>query len=600
MNSNPERQTVMKKIYITLAVLATAALSSCVQEKSFEGYIVGENEVAFVLRAGASTKAAGSENPVRNGISTKIGVVENFSVYLEETITDLSCIAPATKGTPVYTENVGSLYKDNLFVHAAGFGEATYETLDDAQMENSGWRYFHRYDTDWPNDGGDVNFHLVMPADAINSSSGEGTPEGMSGLTYNSSKPATTFTYLSPVTAADQSDIIVSGIKLNKAQHNSYLPAGAPVTFYHALTAVKFAIGNTAQELSSKGIAITGVTFTGLLNSGTCTVDPTATGDNPIVTWNDLSAADDNVISQTFTAAENVINFDKATDSNNFADSFYEAGNSQNVNTADASYTFWLIPQFFPSTSNAVLRISYTINNHNEYLDITLKDIIKKPNGTPIKWEAGQLRTFTIKLDEVNVKITDEVSISGTADNAYSGSTKSNVRIQNTGDTDAFIRAAIVGQWIDKDGNPVFGFTDTVNNLYIVESWYEDQFGANPSYSHGLFTGLPGYNGASTFKADSGSDATAGWQLCTDGYYYYTKIVEPGHYTGSNLFSTYTTSITPAVIIAGVVMDQSEMHFELEISTQAITAVKMDGHEGSRYTWKQAWANATGETPVEK
>jgi hypothetical protein len=26
----------------------------------------------------------------------------------------------------------------------------------------------------------------------------------------------------------------------------------------------------------------------------------------------------------------------------------------------------------------------------------------------------------------------------------------------------------------------------------------------------------------------------------------------------------------------------------------------MDGYEGSRYTWKEAWKNATGTEPVEK
>ena len=44
-------------------------------------------------------------------------------------------------------------------------------------------------------------------------------------------------------------------------------------------------------------------------------------------------------------------------------------------------------------------------------------------------------------------------------------------------------------------------------------------------------------------------------------------------------------------------MDAEEMHFELEIATQAISAVKLDGTE---YTWTEAWYRALGETPVIK
>lgn len=576
----------MKKIYITLAVLATAALSSCVQEKSFEGHVLEKGEVSFVLRAGAPTKASDMDRSVQKGVTVKIGEIGGQTAYLEETITDLSFIAPMTKGTPAFTENVGTLYENQLAVHTdySDFVDATFETQG---FENGGWRYFHRYENvPWPSNA--VGFYMHMPAGAVDIPA-----EGYSGSSIS-------FGYTSPTTAEAQEDLLFSYVSITEAEHNAQVGAGGyPVTFYHALTAVKFAIGNSATELSSKGISIDEVKFTGLVNTGTCSISFPAEGE-PSVTWT-ASATTGNVISQDFSDVESLVEFN-ATNNPDFGSEFFanNASDKQNVNKTDASYTFWLIPQSFPSTSDAVLRISYTINNHNEYLDITLKDIIKTSNGTPIKWEAGQLRTFTVKLDEVNVKITDEVSISGNVDNGFQNSTKSNVRIQNTGDTDVFIRAAIVGQWLDSDNNPVFGFTDNVNNLYIVESWYEDQFVKTEAGTHGVFVGLPGYKGAATFKADGGSDATAGWQLCTDGYYYYTKIVAPEAYTGSNLFTSYTTTVVPSTIIAGEVISSSAMHFVLEVSTQAITAVKMDGHEGSRYTWKQAWKNATGIEPVEK
>ena len=600
-NSNLERLTVMKKIYIALAVLAAASLTSCVEEQSFNGHVMGKGEVAFVLQTGPSTKAAEADNPVRKGASIQIGEIGNQSIILSETITDLSFVTPQTKGTPVYTQNVGTLYKDKLGVYAnwAEFGEATFETegknTDEDTGSLKGWRYFHRYDNaPWPAENAAVGFYMRMPADAVSIPTDGYKSDGK-----------IVFDYTSPVTAAAQQDLIFAYASITeKDNKDAFASGGVPVTFYHALTGVKFAIGNTDKEIApksesnpkGKGIALTKVEFINLANTGTCTVNSAAAGtDDGPVSW-EADAEADNIISQDFSEV-GLTTFAKG-ENPPFADSFYAAGTSQNVNDADASYTFWLIPQTFPSTSNAVMRISYTMSGRDEHLDISLKDFFGS-----LPWKAGQLRTFTIKLDEVNVKITDDVTLgsSATAQNGYSGTIKENVKIQNTGDTPAFIRAAIVGQWLaaytHTEGSttvteycPVFGFTDAVNQLYIVESWYEDQF-VNKERNHGHFTGLPGYDQSNPYR---------NWLLCEDGYYYYTQMVNPGDYTGSDLFDSYISEIIPATIIAGTVMDSSLMHFELEISTQAVTAVKTDGHEGSLYTWDEAWKNATGTKPVKK
>ena len=55
---NPEGLKVMKKIYIAMAVLVTAMLSSCEREKDINGMTpVGENGIAFVL-GDVSTRSA--------------------------------------------------------------------------------------------------------------------------------------------------------------------------------------------------------------------------------------------------------------------------------------------------------------------------------------------------------------------------------------------------------------------------------------------------------------------------------------------------------------------------------------------------------------
>ena len=184
-------------------------------------------------------------------------------------------------------------------------------------------------------------------------------------------------------------------------------------------------------------------------------------------------------------------------------------------------------------------------------------------------------------MDEVNLKIEDTITMAEASEQAidtpwgtkkitsYAGSTKQNVVITNTGNCDAFIRAAIIGQWRDQDGNPVFGFTDYTHGVQLVDSWYEDVI-VNKTNIQGEFTGLPGTN----------------WVLGSDGYYYYTEAVPAGQAVPNNLFTKYEVKRAPGAAIAGAVQ---EIYFTLEIATQAISAKKLDG---TNYTYTAAWAHA--------
>ena len=584
----------MKKVFF-IAAIAAIALTSCQREKNFKDGTADAKEVAFAIQGGG-TRSAETVAPVQEGVSIPIGKVDNFNLFLEETVVDLNAIGAETRGTPVYTENLGYLYKDQLGVYAesAGGVDATYSHLDEnknATGATTGWTYQHRYSENiWPDENTPVQFYLYMPTDM--------KAHGVSSMTYNNG--VATIQYTSPATAAAQEDIIFGGIQMN---HKTYLgkyaaDGGAKVTLYHALTGVKFAIKNTTAELAK--IQINKISFIGLKNTGTLTFTSPST-----LAWSNLGVTTvettvgegdetttvdvPNTIYQTF-AAGDLVTYNATTHADNkFPDEFFAGGTSQNLNKADASYTFWLIPQQIDNTSTAVLKIEYTISGKNEYMEIPF-DLLHASN-----WQAGQLRTYVFKLDEVNVKIADTVNIPDSAipENGFSGAKKTDVTITNTGNTKAFIRAAIVGQWLDKNNNPVFGFTDEINQLYVVQSWYEDQF-VNGEYSHGQFVGLPGYGAGKSFYTPNPDHD---WQLCDDDYYYYTKVVNPGDATGTALFTSYETKIAPAAAIAGEVMDTEQMHFELEIATQAISAVKLDGTE---YTWTEAWYRALGKTPVIK
>ena len=78
-------------------------------------------------------------------------------------------------------------------------------------------------------------------------------------------------------------------------------------------------------------------------------------------------------------------------------------------------------------------------------------------------------------------------SVTTQVEEEFNGTTKSDVKIKNTGNTDAFIRAAIVVNWADQDGN-----------VYPVGP------AAGTDYSIGIGTG---------------------WTARNDGYYYYNTSV---------------------------------------------------------------------------
>jgi len=604
-----------------MAVLATAALASCQQEKSFNDEKLSENSVVFTISGGA-TRSAEAAPEVRQGVVIPLETEDGSKFFLEETVVNLNEIGPATKGTPAYTENLGTLYANDLSVYGdkgSFTTAATYQNMETSMYarkdasQGEGWRYQHNYNGDpWPTDGSAVGFYLNMPATLLESSSLN--IKGRSGGAF-------TFDYISPTTASKQEDLLFAYRAMSKEEHMGYLPNGAPVLFNHALTGVKFAIGN---DLETENVTITSVTFVGLKNKATnITMTPVGALDDNVkreyrdsitnytsagtIDWSSATAdPTTNEISETYegvtTYATGAGSF--GTGKGNYPQSFSAAGNKNNLGSSDGSQIFWLIPQTFAATSEVELRIAYTYGKNSGEWTIDFGNILGEKG---VEWKAGELRTYTIKIDDVNVKIEDTVTASATPNtklidletgeevkdengNTYTftayGGTKSNIVITNTGNTDAYIRAALIGQWLDEDENPVFGFTDyTARKVKLVDSWYQDQFVSHNGY-HGYFTDLAGY--VNTNQDIKYNNPLNDWYLNSDGYYYYKNIVREGDAIPSSktLFASYTVDKTPAVAVAGAVKN---VYFTLEISTQAVTAKRSDGTDA---TLSEAWNKA--------
>ncbi len=105
----------------------------------------------------------------------------------------------------------------------------------------------------------------------------------------------------------------------------------------------------------------------------------------------------------------------------------------------------------------------------------------------------GTLAYLSAKTDEVPNVFTPS-KVPNKIVETFDGRTKSDVSVKNTGDTSAYVRVAIIFNWVDEAGN--------VSGTPVKEGDY-----------------------ALTLNLENG------WVEHTDGYYYYKTPVEPGAQT---------------------------------------------------------------------
>lgn len=615
----------MKKIYIVLAVLATALLSSCVQEKSFNTYTMGENEIAFVMQ-GVSTRSAdeGTLEATR-GITIPLGSIGGEGLFLEEAIETLD-FSPATKGAPAYNENLGSLSL-GVYVDGEFKEDATYE--NDSQQVGDGWRYHHNYvnKNPWPADKDKaVDFYLRMPAD----------PEGVE-FTKREGK-VTEFTLTSPLDGKDQQDVIVGQVSMSENQHDAKRPNGYPVSMKHALTGIKFRNGHPNGTLTKT--IITRVEILGLYGSAKCTIAADGTA-----TWGDYGTAstkDDpfylNFNNPTYDTAAGAGNPDGtiSTDGaegykwdSTFGSSWTSAAADHNLNKPDGSLTFWFIPQQVPD--DLILKVYFRVktpdtpNGTEVPHTIKLGELLNKTyqdagNTGNLTWAAGQLRTYTLKPYDVDVEIEDEMS--------EDGNTKSGLHVANTGNVDEYVRMLIMGNWYgwrsdqdpDSDEPSILvgykykgdeaelsGLTEAQKNekmKEMVAPWFRE--GQDTDGDGNPDTDIYGTFDSSFLRAKLGSrDGEPGDWADASGGFYYTLPIGPGSGVGENvasatsdLFANYTVENVPTIYITKSGSLEREaavgVHLVMEIVIQAIAVPTVTvGDETKNVWWLQAWYDAT-------
>lgn len=111
------------------------------------------------------------------------------------------------------------------------------------------------------------------------------------------------------------------------------------------------------------------------------------------------------------------------------------------------------------------------------------------------------------------------------------GSVKSDVKIKNTGDTEAYIRVAVIVNWANADGNKFWAVKPVKDTDYTI-----------------------------------GFDLTGNWIDGGDGYYYYSSPVKPGDLTGILINEAkLKDGVTPPVGY-----DDTQYYLSVEVTASAI------------------------------
>ena len=589
----------MKKFTIALLALAAAfSLASCVQDATDEGKdgvkVEEANTISFVLASDIETRSASADVQVN---SYSLGEpVDGQSVYLEETVTNLDAAVapePETKGTPVYTSNFLTMSGGSFMGLAYAASDMTTPVVPDGAFpyvaEEGKW--VRKFAENPFADQDEVYYFLRMPA----------APTGVTNLAYgvgSNGRCTIDFDYELPRTATEQQDILFTGRPVTKENGTN-----VPILFHHALTGLKFATAHENNGDVKTYITKVAIPSTGLHGKAHFRITPSwETGNKYVDDPADYSSAgavrvssqqqlgSSVVFSQTYGETD-VVDFPTTngsfTDKGSYPNSFAAAGSGENnLNDGNASMTFWLIPQ--QMNNNIVIDVTfYIVSGGKRSETITRRLEIGKLLTNSVTWKAGELRTYTLKTNEIDVVIEDKVD----------GLVKDEVTITNVGNAPEYIRAHIVGNWYGKgpegEEGVAMGFISNetdASGSYVddtfVTPWALGAAGSDGKITSdnygGTFVGLPGSN----------------WVRGADGFFYYTLLVQPGAQTAP-LFQSFTcTSTVPTVYYIN--RQSQRIAFEdvtlvIDIPAQAVEAPLVPGSTTEYQGYQAAW-DAAGVT----
>lgn len=539
----------MKKLNLIFLALCAICLAGCNREELSvslcDNMDVAVNAVRYVdTKAGTGDTAAGEELLCTRQFVTEEGDTLYISAYLSD-LKDVLAQQPGeeTKGAPIYfndtNKNLGTLYGEiNTAVFDADGNEYISKGSDGIGIKmdsvsvkwgSDKWSFDKTYF--WPISGGDLYFCSLAPVDLIGSlvtdrswlKSGE-----QFSFKYTMPEPETAEPYND---AVNQKDLLVAVDKNNKNNGSQ-----AKINLCHALTGVRFVMGEATD-----GVKLKSVSLNNFNSKGTATVvrgrNKANNADSTMVGWSGLSNPKN--FTQSFTDEE-VASW---------------TTNADFDGTANKKKTFMVIPQTLGE--NAELAIYLASALHPEVLKF---DMITADEPALADWSkyAGKMITFRINsyVGLVSVKVNDDCDTAN--------GVKSNIAITNDGNAEIFVRAELVGNWINEAGE-------------VLASWKEDN-------SYGEFESEAGTKNANLASVLDPNY----WKKADDGFYYYKYYLIPGKVLKHNMFKTFTLKSKP-VDASGQWKGEVKMQIdalELSILVQAVRA------ESDKKSAIDAWGSA--------
>lgn len=390
----------------------------------------------------------------------------------------------ATRGISVNEANIQSVYADNVGVTAFLAGEGSeyipQQTLFQPNVSDNLWHTSDRYY--WP-ENGSLTFWAWAP---LNLPAGQG-----SGFTpaFSDEGNVMSFNYSmqapDPVAKADalaQPDLVIARTNADRNTQNG----GVTLTFSHPLASIIFTAGDVRDGI------IRSISLKNIKGSGECVFDGNS------FTW--AASGSLQTYTQTFDAAVN------------------EGQSGQPVTLAGeplGKRTFMVIPQELGT--DAAIEVVFD--------DGTEVTTLSHPLSSTV-WAAGRSYNYRISLTPA---YPDGYGIS--VEEIFNGYIKSHVSMKNNTDKNLYIRAAIVANWVDAEGNIVApcdihreGVMIDLNILSIGGRWTRH----------------------------------------SDGFLYYKKAIRPGRSTW-NLFTSYVPGLPPVpgsrlemtILVQGVEYDRN-------------------------------------------
>lgn len=542
----------------------TLCMLSCTPDNEF--ILSNGNMGSFGFSIGMSTFNDGFESLSQSQVIDTF-VLDGDTLELVCTVSDLDTERPekelATRGTPVYGRGGANLLKD-IYGHfnASAFIVESDGSLTDFKEnntttnpasagsfinvdygyeadKNTSWEYWKAAGTAANNFFWWQEYPLCFYAYAPTSSV---TAYPFSLTKDNFKKDGKIeFTYTVPVSSSSprtdaekQPDILITSTGKTPLMRKDLVTETisgdefslVPLTFYHALSGVRFKADKTLADNES-GLVINSITLSGLKSTGTCTFDPAASGSKSSnkISWSNYGTNNDGTYTQTFdyTVPSTLDTDDDAT--------IYGAENGTGANK-----NFMLIPQTYgPATGSNATAATITIDYTFKGVPKT-KSTLLASGTTNVTWLPGKLYTYAIR------KVVNNIDVSVVETFSASSKTKTDVSVKNTGTANAYIRAAVVAYWVNADGTVIapLNFTDTNQCTF------------------------------------SGFDTTK-WIEGSDGFYYYPNILKPGSQPSVDLFESLVAKTSPA--------DPDDAHLVVTVIAQGLSAEVTNATTIAASTW---------------